>query len=132
MNLLLDTHVFLWAMIDSDKLSALAKYELLNPENTVSVSAISFWEIGMKHSLGKLELSGFSPSELPEIASRKMGIKLVGLDSETAARFGDVPRLHGDPFDRMLIHQAVDMGVHLVSADHQFAQYRPHGLKLLW
>jgi len=132
MNLLLDTHVFLWALMDEDKLSVLAKYELLNPRNTILVSAISFWEIGMKHSLGKLELFGFSPSELPEIASRKMGLRPVGLDVGTAARFGDIPRLHGDPFDRMLIHQAVDMGSHLISADRQFAQYKPHGLKLLW
>ena len=132
MNLLLDTHVFLWAMMDTGKLSVLAKYELLNSENTIWVSAISFWEIGMKHSLGKLELSGFSPSELPEIAAKKMGFKLVGLDVGTAARFGEIPRLHGDPFDRMLIHQAVEMGSYLVSADRQFAQYKPHGLKLIW
>ncbi|MEN8253937.1 MAG: type II toxin-antitoxin system VapC family toxin [Verrucomicrobiota bacterium] len=132
MNLLLDTHVFLWAMMDTEKLSALAKYELQNPENTASISAISFWEIGMKHSLGKLELLGFLPSALPEIASRKMGFKLLGLDVETASRFGDIPKLHGDPFDRMLIHQAVQTGSCLVSADRQFTQYRPHGLKLLW
>ncbi len=132
MNLLLDTHAFIWAMLDENKLSSLAKYELLNPENTVWVSAISFWEIGMKHSLGKLELFGLLPADLPDIASRKMGMKLIGLDAEVAARFGDIPRLHGDPFDRMLIHQAIRIEAHLVSADRQFSQYGAHGLKLLW
>ena len=132
MNLLLDTHVFLWAMMDTGKLSALAKYELLNPENTIWVSAISFWEIGMKYSLGKLELVGFLPAELPVIATQKMGFKLVGLAADIAARFGEVPKLHGDPFDRMLIHQSIEMGSYLISADRQFAQYKPYGLKLIW
>lgn len=132
MNLLLDTHVFLWAIMDEGKLSAVAKHELLNPENTVFVSAVSFWEIGIKHSLGKLELSGLLPDELPEIASGRMGAQLVGLDAETASKFGGIPRLHGDPFDRMLVHQAIDQGFLLVSADRKLAQYEPYGLKLVW
>lgn len=132
MNLLFDTHAFLWAMMEHGKLSAMVRKELLDPENVVFVSAVTFWEIGMKHALGKLELDGVAPSELPDIAVRRMGCRLAGLDAETAARFGEIPKLHGDPFDRMLILQAVSMGYHLVSADRQFVKYLPHGLKLLW
>lgn len=132
MKLLLDTHAFLWAMMEPGKLSDLVRQELLDPENVVFVSAVTFWEIGMKHTLGKLDLDGVTPPELPDIAVHRMGFQLAGLDAETAARFGEIPKLHGDPFDRMLIHQAVSTGYHLVSADRQFTQYLSCGLKLLW
>lgn len=132
MNLLLDTHAFLWAMMESGRLSTTVRQALLDPENTVWVSAVTFWEIGMKHALGKLELNGVTPPELPDIALNRMGFQLVGLDPETAARFGEIPKLHGDPFDRMLIRQAILLGYHVVSADRQFVQYLPHGLKVLW
>lgn len=132
MNLLLDTHAFLWAMMEPGRLSDSVRRELLDPENTVWVSAVSFWEISMKHALGKLELQGVSPSELPDIAVRRMGFQLAELDAETASRFGSISKLHGDPFDRMLIVQAVLTGYHLISADGQFAQYCSLGLKLLW
>ncbi len=132
MNLLLDTYAFLWSMMAQDKLSIAARQELLNPENTVFVSAVTFWEIGMKHALGKLDLNGVTPSVLPDIAASRMGFQLVDLDAGTASRFGAISRLHGDPFDRMLIHQATKGDFCLVSADRQFVPYSSCGLKLLW
>lgn len=132
MNLLLDTHVFLWSLMETSRLSSGAVRAMLNPENQVSVSAVTFWEIALKESLGKLELSGLTPAELPEIAALKMGFNLLALDAETAAGSGKLPRLHADPFDRLLIYQAVAGGFNLVSADTCFSAYQTHGLTLLW
>ncbi len=132
MKLLLDTHVFIWALMDTSRLSAVVKYQLQEPENEVFVSAISFWEIAIKFSLGKLELDGLLPSELAGIAEQEMGFNLLDLDALSAADSGTIPLLHKDPFDRMLIYQAIRSGCHMVSIDKKFTGYEPHGLKLLW
>lgn len=132
MKLLVDTHVFLWALMDTARLSPLAKYQLEEPGNEVFVSAISFWEIAIKYSLGKLELNGLLPVELSEIAEQKMGFGLLGLDAHSAADSASIPSLHKDPFDRMLIYQAVHSGCHMVSVDSKFTEYEPYGLKLIW
>ena len=132
MNLLLDTHVFLWALMDTGKLSPTAREKLLDPENKVFVSSVTFLEIALKHSLGKLDLEGLAPGDLPHIASRKMGLNLLSLDATTASSAGIVPVLHKDPFDRMLIHQAIAQGFDLVSADEHFPKYGKYGLNLIW
>ena len=67
-----------------------------------------------------------------EVARREMGFSFVPLLPEVAVRLGDIPRLHGDPFDRMLIHQAIAGDYVLVSCDRLFCQYEEYGLKLLW
>ncbi len=132
MKLLLDTHVFIWALMDTSRLSAVVKYQMQESENEVLVSAVSFWEIAIKHSLGKLELNGLLPSEMAGIAEREMGLNLLGLDAFSAADSGTIPLLHKDPFDRMLIYQAIHSGYCMVSADKRFSEYQAHGLKLLW
>ena len=132
MKLLLDTHVFIWALMDTSRLSAVVKYQMQEPENKVFVSAVSFWEIAIKHSLGKLELNGLLPEEMAEIAEREMGFNLLDLDASSAANSGTIPMLHKDPFDRMLIYQAIHSGCCMVSGDKKFTGYQPHGLKLLW
>ncbi|MDF7800443.1 type II toxin-antitoxin system VapC family toxin [Pontiellaceae bacterium B1224] len=131
MKLLLDTHVLLWALMEPSKLSTKAKVALLDPENECFISAISLWEISMKHALGKLELSGVKPEEL--IAKiKQMGMDLMALSPITAVGFHNIPRKHGDPFDRMLIHQAISDDFYLVSADRVFPEYEELGLKLIW
>lgn len=132
MNCLLDTHAFLWAALDPKKLSRRAHAALVDSENTIVVSAVSFWEISLKCSLGKLELKGVSPEELPDIAVR-MGFDVIPMDAEDAGSFHRLPRLgHKDPFDRMLVHQAIRLRHVLISADPDLAQYAPQGLRLLW
>lgn len=131
MKLLLDTHVLIWSLMESSKLSAKAKYEMLNSENECFVSAISFWEISMKYGKGKLDLGGIKPEQLLGRVA-KMGMTTLALTPETVAGFCAVPRLHGDPFDRMLIHAAVDGGYQLVSADKAFSNYVGYGLSLIW
>ncbi|VGO18500.1 type II toxin-antitoxin system VapC family toxin [Pontiella sulfatireligans] len=132
MKLLLDTHAFIWAVMDTAKLSPTAKFHLLKPGSDVYVSAVSLWEIAIKHALGKLDLKGVDPLELAGYATGKMGFKLLDLDAELAAGYESVPAKHPDPFDRMLIHQAVALGLHVVSADKRFPLYVEHGLKLIW
>ena len=68
MKYLLDTHSFLWALFDDEKLSEKAKETIRNPENEIYVSVITYWEITLKYSISKLELQGISPEELPDKA----------------------------------------------------------------
>ncbi|MEE9369534.1 MAG: type II toxin-antitoxin system VapC family toxin [Pontiella sp.] len=124
MKLLLDTHAFLWALMETEKINRDVVHAIMDSDNEVFISSITLLEIGLKHGLGKLELNGITPSELPEIASRKMGFHLVDLDSETAATIGDLPKIHNDPFDCMLIHQAIRNEFVMVSANKQFPSYQ--------
>jgi PIN domain nuclease of toxin-antitoxin system len=131
MNLLLDTHALIWALMDTAKLSAKAKVSILDSENECYVSAISFWEILLKHSLGKLDLNGIDPESLIEKVDL-MGMQLLDLSPSVAAGSHQVPRLHGDPFDRMLVHQAISGSYHLISADKALKAYEENGLQLIW
>ncbi len=132
MNCLLDTHAFLWAVFAPEKLSRTASRMITDPENDVFVSVVSFWEISLKFSLGKIVLQGVGPEDLPDIA-RRSGFDLMEFNVEDAASFHGLPREpHKDPFDRMLVHQAIRQRKALVSADAALAVYARHGLKLLW
>lgn len=132
MKLLLDTHVFLWTLMDTSRLSLNVRNALLNSENQVFVSAVTFWEIALKYALDKLEMNNLLPSELPGIALEQMGFHLLDMDAQIASDAGKLPLLHKDPFDRMLILQAIRMGSHMVSVDKRFPDYEPHGLQLFW
>jgi PIN domain nuclease of toxin-antitoxin system len=130
-NYLLDTHRFLWSLFAPQKLSRSAKQAIMNPVNSVAVSNVSFWEIGLKAGLGKLNLEDVIPEDLPE-AARSMGLDLLSLDAETAAGAGRVQRERNkDPFDRMLIWQAIRHNLVLVSHDREIARYAALGLKCL-
>jgi len=132
MNCLLDTHVFLWAAFEPKRLSRSAHQAITDSDNTIFVSGVSFWEISLKFSLGKIEFKGVSPDELPDTALR-MGLNILELHAEDAASFHSLPRgEHKDPFDRMLAYQAIRQHKTLVSADSELACYIPNGLKLLW
>ena len=132
MNYLLDTHTFLWAAFDPSHLSRSANLAITDYENTIAVSVVSFWEISLKFALGKLELKGVSPDDLPDTASR-MGFDLLELHAEDAASFHALPRgNHKDPFDRMLVYQAIRQHKTLISSDADLTQYIPNGLKVLW
>jgi PIN domain nuclease of toxin-antitoxin system len=132
MNCLLDTHAFLWAAFIPRKLSVRAHKALIDPENEVFVSVVSFWEISLKFSLGKIEMAGVAPEDLPDVA-RRMGCELLELDSEDAASFHKLSRAaHKDPFDRMLVYQAIRRHKRLISCDAALAVYAPQGLELLW
>ena len=132
MKLLLDTHAFLWAAFSPRKLSARARSALIDHDNVVAVSSLSFWEISLKFSLGKITLEGCAPDELPRVA-QEMQFAIVQAYANDMASFQALPRTaHKDPFDRMIIWQAIRQGHALVSKDGHFAAYRPHGLTVWW
>jgi PIN domain nuclease of toxin-antitoxin system len=131
-NLLLDTHVFLWAAFDEERLPTQIQSALRDPLNQVHVSAVSFWEISLKVAIGKLLLKNVTPEQLPGTAE-KMGFQLLDLTPHEAAGFNALPRLaHKDPFDRMLVWAAIQAGFAIVSCDTELDEYRSHGLKVYW
>lgn len=132
MNYLLDTHSFLWSAFSSGKLSRKARAAIVDPENDVFVSAVSFWEISLKYALGKIELKGVTPAELPEVADR-MGYGMLPMYSNEAASFHRLPLAgHKDPFDRMLVWQAINQHKTLISKDMGISEYMQCGLNVLW
>lgn len=131
MNYLVDTHIFLWSLFSSKKISKKAKDLLLDSELTKIVSAITFWEISLKFSLGKLDLNGVLPDKLPDIA-KEAGFEILNLDYDIAASFYKLPKLKNkDPFDRMLAWQAICMDYHLLTQDQDFVKFKEHGLKIV-
>ena len=125
MNVLLDTHVLLWALYDSSKLSQTAKEAIASSSCVVSIA--SLWELSIKHSLGKLELKQ-SVVEIADICS-KNHIVLLGITPEHCCRTENLPFIHRDPFDRLLISQALEEDLALVSKDQYASQY---GVRTIW
>jgi PIN domain nuclease of toxin-antitoxin system len=132
MNLLLDTHGFLWSLFAPEKLSRAAVREIKSPNNDVAVSVVTFWEISLKYALGKLKLAGVKPEELPDFAGQ-MNIEILPITAAEASSFHKLPRLsHKDPFDRIIIWQAIQRKLTLISKDRNFEIYRKFGLKTSW
>jgi PIN domain nuclease of toxin-antitoxin system len=132
MNLLLDTHVFLWSLFTPDKLSKAVIREVTSPNNDVAVSVVTFWEISLKFALGKLELTGVKPEDLPDFAEQ-MNLETLPITVAEAVSFHQLPRLsHKDPFDRIIIWQAIQRKMSLVSKDRDFKTYRQFGLRTFW
>jgi PIN domain nuclease of toxin-antitoxin system len=132
MNCLLDTHTLLWALFDPSRLGKKAAENIRNPDVSVVVSVVSFWEISLKYAMGKLQLSGIEPDDFPAMV-RQSGLDILPLAAADAATFHRLPRMeHKDPFDRLIIWQAITHNLTLVSHDKAFAAYRKLGLKVLW
>jgi len=132
MNLILDTHGFLWSLFTPDKLSQAVDHEIKSPNNDVAVSVVTFWEISLKYALGKLELTGVKPEELPDFAAQ-MNLEILPITAAEASSFHKLPRLsHKDPFDRIIIWQAIQRKMTLVSKDHDFKAYHKFGLRTFW
>ncbi|PCG83643.1 PIN domain nuclease [Streptomyces sp. WZ.A104] len=117
MRLLLDTHVILWWLGDSDELSDQVK-ELLDTEPSVHLSAVSAWEITIKQSLGKLD----GPDDLAE-RTRDSQFTALPITAGHGVRAGRLPSLHRDPFDRILVAQAQIEGMTIVTRDKWIPQY---------
>lgn len=132
MNCLLDTHTFLWAAFSPDKLSDKAHVAICSAENQICISSVSFWEISLKYTLGKIELTDCTPADMPDIATQ-MGIEILQLGATETASFYQLPKIaHKDPFDRMIIWQAIQQQKILISKDANFPEYRQFGLKVVW
>jgi len=122
-SFLLDTHALVWSILEPRQLGEKARAAMTDPSSEVFVSAVSFWEISLKTALGKLKLEGCSPETLLE-AAHAQSFQLLPLTPEEASAFHQLPRTaHKDPFDRMLIAQAVTEPLHLLTADVQLKPY---------
>ena len=120
MRLLLDTQMVIWTAIDSPKLPTAAR-QLISNAKAVFVSAVSLWEIGMKLSAGKLKLK-LSRSELESKLADHHALPLALTWSHAVTAY-DVAAAHPDPFDRLLLAQAVTEPLHLLTADASLKSY---------
>ena len=133
MEYLIDTHVFIWALMDTKKISK-KTFEILEDENnTVYISSMSFWEIAIKVQSKKLELHGINVLQLPHIA-RQLNFTILDPQTYDYVSISQIPlkENHHDPFDRMLIQQAIRNDLVLISKDEKFQQYEENGLQLMW
>lgn len=127
MQALLDTHAFLWWVTDSRRLSETAHRAISDEANEVLVSAASVWEITTKHRLGKLPGADLIAIDVTG-ATANQGFGELAFTVEAAARAGALPGTHRDPFDRMLIAQALARNLVLISIEPLFDRYGVHRL----
>jgi PIN domain nuclease of toxin-antitoxin system len=121
---LVDTQALLWWLTEDDALSPTARELLVEPANEFLFSAASVWEIAIKRSLGKLT----APDDLPDRIVDE-GFSWLAITPAHAWRVGDLPAHHRDPFDRLLIAQALTERVPIVTADARFSDY---GVDVRW
>jgi PIN domain nuclease of toxin-antitoxin system len=127
-RLLLDTCTFLWCLEGGGALSQRAARALVDPENDVYLSSVSAWEIAVKHTLGKLPLPEPPERYVPD-QRKARGIEALPLDEESSLHLYRLPPLHRDPFDRMLICQALVGSLALVTPDESIQRYP---VKIYW
>lgn len=122
MRLLLDTQIAIWSISGSEKLDGKMRETLASAETAVYVSAVSIWEIAIKFALAKPTAPPFSGIEAIGHC-RTMNYDLLAVTPEHAAAVGTLPLHHGDPFDRLLVAQALTEPLRLVTADKKIAVY---------
>ena len=118
MRLLVDTHVFLWWRGDDPRLGKAERQAIRDGQNDVFLSAASIWEIAIKHFLGRLEIP-----EPASAAAVRLGFEQLAISFAHAEATALLPRLHRDPFDRMLVAQARAEGLTLVTSDPLIRAY---------
>ena len=128
MKLLLDTHAFLWFLEGKQDLSRDALRAILQEENSLHLSIASYWEMCIKISLGRLALSPGWP-RLFEREMRRNGIHWLELKKEHIRGIVDLPFIHRDPFDRLLIAQALHERCCIVTGDESISKY---DVKTIW
>jgi len=128
MKILIDTHVLLWLFEDAPQLSSHAKDAFSDPDTKIYFSAASYWEICIKQSIGKLELA----SGWEAIISRELKrnyILWLTIEPEHMQGILTLPWHHRDPFDRLLIAQAMQESMSVITADKQIAKY---DIPIIW
>lgn len=121
MNLLLDTHVALWAIVDSPKLTEKARELIQSPKTAVWISAASVWEIAIKHALARGDMPVASRDAVRYF--RESGYRFLAVEAEHAVAVEDLPAHHNDPFDRILVAQALIEPMRLMTHDALVARY---------
>lgn len=128
MRLLLDTHALLWWLLGDNALSAAAQAAVANEANQTFISAVTAWEIAIKHKQGRLPSAARLIVDLDDIIARQ-GFMELSITIRNAESAGGLPLFHKDPFDRMLIAQALAENLMLVSNEVIFDRY---GALRLW
>ncbi len=118
MRVLLDTHALLWALADDERLSPSAREVIVDETNDVLVSVVSVWEIAVKRALGRLE----APDNLQSVVAEAGFLQRLVLFGD-CKRLSKLPPIHRDPFDRMLVCQALEEGIPVVTLDPMIASY---------
>ena len=132
MKYLLDTHTLLWVLFKDEELTEQAKAAIQHSKNEIFVSVITYWEISLKYGIGKLELENITPEEIP-YKSKEINIQTIDLAENEASTFFKFPRIkHIDPFDRLIIWQAINRNITLISKDKAMKEYENFGLRILW
>lgn len=121
MNLLLDTHVALWAIVDSPKLTKAAREMIESPKSSVWISTATVWEIAIKYALGRGDMPVSGKAALRYF--REAGYYFLHVEPEHAVAVEDLPAHHADPFDRILVAQALVEPMRLVTHDPMVARY---------
>ena len=119
MNIIIDTHIFLWALSEPDKLSDAERSALEDLSNTIYVSAVSIAELMIKASVEKLRID-FDPVSL----AKESGFLLLDFSADAALVLRDMPFHHKDPFDRMLIAQSITHNYPIMTDDPKIALYK--------
>ncbi len=128
LQLLLDTHTLIWWLTNSSQLPEAVRHAIFDPSNEKLISAATAWEITTKHRLGKLPGSDLIAADFTAVMARQ-GFEQLSITVEDAARAGALPGPHRDPFDRMLIAQALARNLVLISNESLFDRY---GVRRLW
>ena len=128
MNLLLDTHVALWAITDSPKLPQNARDLIASAKTTVWVSTANIWEIAIKHSLGRGDMPVSGRDAMRHF--QKSGYRFLPIEAEHAVAVEELPAHHQDPFDRILVAQALVEPMRLMTHDPLVARYSDTIIKI--
>jgi PIN domain nuclease of toxin-antitoxin system len=121
MRILLDTNVLLRVLLEPTKLGTSVLDQLSDPENDVLFSAANIWEVAVKAALGRPDFS-IEPKRVLD-AAKRTGFKELPINSDNALRVAALPPIHRDPFDRILVAQALSEPAHLLTTDRQLAAY---------
>ena len=122
MNLLLDTHIFLWFISGNGRLSPSLIALIRNPKHEVFLSVASIWEVTIKYQLGKMTLPAEPSSYLP-VQRQRHQIQSLVIDEQTISQLSALPNLHRDPFDRILVCQALQHRLTIVTVDPAIQAY---------
>lgn len=132
MSYLLDTHYVLWTLFEPEKVKGTARQILEDNEIPKFISGVNLWEISLKYALGKLDLENTNPADLVDTLIGD-GFGLADLDNHLLATYYQLSpkKDHRDPFDRLLVWQAISNGYTLITHDARIEQYKDDGLKLV-
>lgn len=128
MNLLLDTHVFLWLALSPKQVSQTARAACADPDNTLHLSMASLWEARIKADLGRLELEA-PLTDMLQAQQDTNALQVLPIEPVHVNQLESLEHHHGDPFDRLIIAQAIQEDMALVSGDAAFQHY---SAKLIW